>query len=124
MTTLVVMEMDTVMYFGKPVVFPAGMDPAKREKLIRLMREREQTGKREFFYARDRYCDECDRLIDKANYYMVTNAIWRDHGVGNGMLCLPCLEQRMGRSLVIDDFSDCPLNQKFLINRLDLVFGK
>lgn len=37
-------------------------------------------------------------------YYMVTNELWEQYGVVHGMLCIGCLEQRMGRELTKDDF--------------------
>jgi hypothetical protein len=43
-------------------------------------------------------------------YYMVQNSIWNKHGVDRGMLCIGCLEHRVGRRLEPDDFTDCPLN--------------
>lgn len=37
-------------------------------------------------------------------YYMVTNDLWRQHGVRHGMLCVECFESRMGRELQPRDF--------------------
>lgn len=45
-----------------------------------------------------------------AEYYMVHDDIWRKYGCFNGMLCIGCLEDRMGRQLVAADFTDCPVN--------------
>lgn len=47
---------------------------------------------------------------NRAEYYMVTNAIWNAHGCGESYLCIGCLEVRMGRMLTAQDFSDVPLN--------------
>jgi len=44
------------------------------------------------------------------NYYMVTDDIWKKYGVGEQMLCIDCLEKRMGRKLTKDDFTLCQLN--------------
>ena len=33
------------------------------------------------------------------------------HGAGDGMLCIGCLEKRIGRKLRRQDFTDCPLNE-------------
>lgn len=44
-------------------------------------------------------------------YYMVTDAIWDTYGPPtNGLLCIGCLEDRMGRQLQPDDFKDVLLN--------------
>lgn len=56
-------------------------------------------------------CTNCDY-----EYYMVTDEVWlganpKDHG----MLCVGCLEQRRGKLLTKDDFTDCPLNAINLI---------
>jgi hypothetical protein len=51
-------------------------------------------------------------------YYMVDDELWssatEDFG-GDGMLCIGCLENRLGGRLTKDDFTDCPLNT---INKL------
>jgi hypothetical protein len=45
-------------------------------------------------------------------YYMVTNPVWKKAGVepNGGMLCIGCLEDRLGRLLIHSDFLWCPLN--------------
>lgn len=43
-------------------------------------------------------CNEIDE------YYMVTNELWDEYGVEHGMLCVGCIESRMGRQLVKTDF--------------------
>lgn len=49
---------------------------------------------------------------------MVTDDLWElateDFG-GDGMLCIGCLENRLGGHLTSDDFTDCPLNTINLI---------
>ncbi len=49
---------------------------------------------------------------------MVHDGIWdtatEDFG-GRGMLCIGCLENRLGGLLTKDDFTDCPLNAINLI---------
>ena len=47
---------------------------------------------------------------DRAEWYMVTNKIWKAHGCGEGFLCIGCLEKRMGRTLTAKDFTVCPVN--------------
>jgi hypothetical protein len=55
-------------------------------------------------------CSRCTR--DLAEYYMVTRAIWRRVRGRLGMLCIGCLEGRLGRRLCRQDFLAVPLNQE------------
>jgi hypothetical protein len=53
-------------------------------------------------------CRDCH--VDTHNighYYMVTDELWAASGMkpNGGMLCLGCLEQRIGRPLTVDDFT-------------------
>jgi hypothetical protein len=45
-------------------------------------------------------------------WYMVQDSVWRAAGMGpeGGCLCIGCLEERLGRMLTPDDFTDCKLN--------------
>jgi formate-dependent nitrite reductase cytochrome c552 subunit len=44
-------------------------------------------------------------------YYMVTDEVWLTaHPEDNGMLCIGCLEQRLGRTLGYADFTGAPIN--------------
>ena len=47
-------------------------------------------------------------------YYMVLDDVWLK-GVpdGQGMLCIGCLEKRLGRQLVASDFIAAPINLGF-----------
>lgn len=59
-------------------------------------------------------CKDCGvdtGAIDE--YYMVLDAVWIEAGGGKphrGLLCIGCLEKRLGRQLRAYDFLDCPLN--------------
>ena len=58
-------------------------------------------------------CADCkvDTSFDGVNeYYMVHKHIWDEHGASEDMLCIGCLEQRMGRELTSLDFTDAPVN--------------
>lgn len=44
-------------------------------------------------------------------YYMVQHRHWDTFGADRRMLCIGCLEKRMGRELVPADFLDCSLNK-------------
>ena len=57
-------------------------------------------------------CRDCSgNTLTMDEYYMVRNEIWGEFGVPRGMLCIGCLERRMGRRLAPADFTDCPLNK-------------
>lgn len=72
-------------------------------------------------------CKENTFYIDE--YYMLTLELWKQiHPADNGMLCIGCVEARLGRPLVPADFSGCPLNKEThnksdrLLNRLGYIF--
>lgn len=58
--------------------------------------------------------------FDTSEMYMVTDEIWRRYGPPtNGLLCIGCIEDRMGRQLQPDDFKDVPLNTDDRFRRSD-----
>ena len=59
----------------------------------------------------DSHCTDCakDAFANPIDYYMVTDLLWRKHGVGDGMLCMGCFEKRLGRKLAAVDIKICPL---------------
>ena len=47
-------------------------------------------------------------------YYMVTDEVWEAAWPGKrGMLCIGCLENRLGRELTAKDFTDAPINRGY-----------
>ena len=52
-------------------------------------------------------CVDCDFDTQGSEYYMVDDELWAASGMAphGGMLCLACLERRIGRLLVIGDFT-------------------
>jgi hypothetical protein len=57
--------------------------------------------------ARRSCCRDCKQdTIESGNYYMVHDEIWAASGLSDleDMLCLDCLEGRLGRRLTIADF--------------------
>jgi hypothetical protein len=58
-------------------------------------------------------CCDCACFVDD-EYYMVRNSLWKRHAEDASMLCVGCLENRMGRRLRPADFTDCALNQAAL----------
>jgi len=58
-------------------------------------------------------CVDCGvDTIEAKEYYMVTDGCWKRAGIGkyDGMLCIGCLESRLGKKLTPRNFSECPLN--------------
>ena len=60
-------------------------------------------------------CRDCgkDCMIDDKDYYMVSHEIWDKIGVGVGMLCMSCLEERLGHKLKKTEILLCPLTEIF-----------
>jgi len=60
-------------------------------------------------------CKDCgkDCFVDNKDYYMVNNEIWKKHGVGTGVLCMDCMEERIGHKLTVNDILPCPLTESF-----------
>lgn len=54
--------------------------------------------------------DTSTRGVDE--YYMVHNELWTEAGLSilDGMLCIGCLDARIGRRLLARDFTDAPVN--------------
>jgi len=58
-------------------------------------------------------CLDCNiNTVTSGEYYMVHNHVWSQTGIGpyDGMLCIICLEKRIGRKLTSQDFTDYPVN--------------
>lgn len=58
-------------------------------------------------------CQDCMAgTAEESDYYMVHTHVWSQaHPKHFGMLCLPCLQQRLGRRLKLNDFTNAPINQ-------------
>lgn len=59
-------------------------------------------------------CVDCrDNLVRKGEYlYLLLNSVWKQAGLApNQVCCLSCVEARLGRALVFEDFSDSELNK-------------
>ena len=58
-------------------------------------------------------CRDCGLdTLEAGEYYMVHREVWELTGLegSGGMLCIGCLESRLGRRLIPGDFMTCPLN--------------
>lgn len=55
---------------------------------------------------------DCGVDTGKINeYYMLVDEVWYSvHDSGEGMLCIGCIEKRLGRELTPADFHECLLN--------------
>jgi hypothetical protein len=65
-------------------------------------------------------CIDCGvSTVHNHEYYMVKKKVWRAVGNPKGMLCIGCLEGRLGRQLVRTDFLKCPVNSDLDHRRSD-----
>ena len=60
-------------------------------------------------------CVDCKTSTFNSQYYMVHDYLWEKAGMDKdgGMLCILCLESRLGRLLTEYDFTGAPVNQMF-----------
>jgi hypothetical protein len=52
-------------------------------------------------------CQDCGLDVTAAgHWHMLLDSVWACTGLGpeDGVLCLPCIERRLGRRLAYDDF--------------------
>jgi hypothetical protein len=59
-------------------------------------------------------CVDCgDNTLKIREHFMVHDEVWAKAGMNpnGGMLCIGCLERRIGRKLCRDDFIDAPINK-------------
>lgn len=72
------------------------------------------------------FCVDCGFDTFHQEYYSVRHHLWPLPKMG-GMLCIGCLEERLGFTLTPEDFIDCPLNREThnksdrLLDRLGLL---
>ena len=68
-------------------------------------------------------CLDCGVNTDEiGEYYMLTNEVWKEVVPDlTGMLCINCVELRLGRQLWPEDFMDAPLNVMFSIMSVRLL---
>lgn len=60
-------------------------------------------------------CDDCNKdcFADGKDYYMIKHDLWEKHGTGEGMLCMDCLESRLGHKLKKEEILVCPITTLF-----------
>lgn len=69
----------------------------------------------EIYVAYDSWCQDCDRR--DGDIFMVHEALWQEHYPQGGDVCPTCFEGTLGRSLTLDDLTDCLANKMFLGKR-------
>jgi hypothetical protein len=55
---------------------------------------------------------------------MVSDEVWQSARIDRGMLCIGCLEGRLGRRLVRSDFTDAPINRMQRLARSSRLKGR
>lgn len=59
-------------------------------------------------------CKDCENETFRSEYYMVYDLVWeiahKEKESRDGFLCIGCLEKRIGRQLIANDFIDYPVN--------------
>lgn len=61
-------------------------------------------------------CHDCGHDTDAlGEYYMIDDDLWCDAIAGDWahMLCVGCVEHRLGRRLAADDFTHAPVNGEY-----------
>lgn len=67
-------------------------------------------------------CKCCGELNEP---YMIHNELWKAVDGGKGLICLLCVEDRLGRPLTLNDFTQAPINYgAFLFHAEDWVHYK
>lgn len=72
-------------------------------------------------------CRDCRRnTAILGEYYSVNNDVWREGGLApdGGLLCVKCLEGRLGRTLRPGDFVSCRVNEDPTRYRSDLLCSR
>lgn len=74
-----------------------------------------------WFLCRDCRIDTSSKHKGIAEYYMVEDDVWESAGmtIDGGMLCIGCIEDRLGRKLTPSDFTNCLLNTEGIFPKSD-----
>jgi hypothetical protein len=61
------------------------------------------------------YCDGCSKTYP--NLIVLKNELWKEVSKGNPgiMLCLSCIEERLGRLLEFSDLKDCGVTNSIML---------
>ena len=63
-----------------------------------------------FHYPERRiHCRDCGGDVTD-EFYMIHHHLWDEYVRVGGWICVPCVEDRLGRRLTRDDFILCPIN--------------
>jgi hypothetical protein len=63
---------------------------------------------------RSRLCKDCNKncFIDNRDYFSVKDSIWETYGVGRDLLCMDCMEERLGCKLPKEVIVECRLTKE------------
>lgn len=71
------------------------------------------------------WCVDCEVHTGSiGDYYMIHQHLWAKYGCGQGMLCISCLEHRMGRILTPADFTNAPVNRGSITYRSEIMVSR
>ena len=56
-----------------------------------------------------RHCMDCGSDVTD-EFFMIHHTLWAQYVDRKGWICVPCVEHRMGRISIRDDFILCPIN--------------
>jgi hypothetical protein len=63
------------------------------------------------------WCGDCGvRVFECGEYYSLRDSVWKSVARKSEMLCVGCIEERLGRLLVNRDFRPCPLTDEIPLN--------
>lgn len=114
-------ERDFIGYFDLKDVLVNNADDMSQDEIAAFTQALETEGKARILGCVGHYaefenafsCIDCKADTSAINeYYMVTDELWAkaDMTPEGGMLCIGCLEKRIGRQLVAKDFPAYPVN--------------
>lgn len=70
-------------------------------------------------------CEDCGIDAHKINeWYMITYPVWDQVADRLEVLCIGCLENRLGRKLKPEDFADVPLNHPGVTNKSERLVNR
>ena len=83
------------------------LEAKQHQQAVELLRMWE--AKAQAFDARH-HCTHCGG--SDMEKFMVRDSVWQAANMADGFLHLRCLEHRLGRKLVVGDFTDAPINNE------------
>lgn len=79
----------------------------------------------DFSYLEGFDCTDCkENTFAKKEYYMLHDEVWCSVASKFEMLCVSCLEKRLGRSLNMNDFVPMPINYGCVFPQSKLLYSR